>query len=74
VNGLKRLFASAEFVLPTTVLAVGVVRGECCLFLWHSLVSSCDANDPAKRLNALASYRRIYLSLDCLGSLIAKLF
>lgn len=40
----------------------------------HSLIFSCDTNDSAERLHTLGSYWRIYLSLDCLGGLVAKLF
>ncbi len=40
----------------------------------RSLAFCLDANDSAERLNALGSDRRIYLGLDCLGSLVAKLF
>jgi hypothetical protein len=39
----------------------------------RSLVPSRDANDSAERLNALASYRGIYLSLDCFGGLVTEL-
>lgn len=39
-----------------------------------SLVPSRDANDSAERLNALARYRGIYLSLDCFGGLVTELF
>jgi hypothetical protein len=38
-----------------------------------SLVLCLDANDSAECLNALGAYRRTYLSLDCLGGLVAKL-
>ena len=40
----------------------------------RSLAFCLDADDSAERLNALGSDRRIYLGLDCLGSLVAKLF
>jgi hypothetical protein len=40
----------------------------------RSLAFCLDANDAGERLNALGSDRRIYLGLDCLGSLVAKLF
>src|SRR5450631_4444242 len=40
----------------------------------RSLAFCLDANDSGERLNALGSDRRIYLGLDGLGSLVAKLF
>jgi hypothetical protein len=44
------------------------------LFRCRRFVFQLDADDPAERLNPLRSYRHIYLSLDCLGGLVAKLF
>jgi hypothetical protein len=40
----------------------------------RSLAFCLDANDSGERLNTLGSDRRIYLGLDGLGSLVAKLF